>query len=195
MIPHPTRHLLGIPIHPGPSSQLLSPPPGPGEDLVDPPGWGNPPAEAPNSTRNPDPAGEDLTSSTTGPAGGGGAGSRPGSSTPEFFKSRSKAYGAIAGAAVTAIGGWLNHLAAAHNEDECFLPDDDDLSDIPPPLGRLAARRLRLGDIENLSDIEDVGMALVGVTAWLAKGVSAAYTARRELKRLQPPAEDPGPGQ
>jgi hypothetical protein len=193
MIPHPTRHLLGIPIPPGPSSHL-SPPPGPMEDLVDPPGWGSPPAEAPSSTRNPDPAREDLTSSTTAPAGGAAGDSQPGISTPEFFKSRSKAYGAIAGAALTAIGGWLNHLAAAHDEDECFLPDDDDLTDIPPPLGRLAARRLRLGNIENLTDIEDLGMAVVGVTAWLAKGVSAAYTARRELKRLtaEPSPAEPG---
>lgn len=188
--------LLGnLPSHHRPSSPLLGPPPGPGEDLVDPPGWGVPPPGAPSSTRNPDPSGPDLTSTTAAPAGGGAGSSSPGSSTPEFFKSRSKAYGAIAGAALKAAGGWLNRIAAAHVEDECFLPDDDDLADVPPPLGRLAARRLRLGDVENLSDIEDVGMAVVGLVAWLAKGFSAAYDARREMRRLAVSSEPAEPGQ
>jgi hypothetical protein len=162
--------------------------------LASPPGWAEVPSPPPSPTR-PD---QLPPGAVTGPAKDGAPSGSPGSTpeSPRLLASRGKAYAAIARAALMAAGGWLNKLAAIEGiEDESFLPDDDDLADIPPPLGRLAARRIKLGDIENLSDIEDVGMALVGIAAWLAKGVSSAWEVRRELRRAlaeQPPAEPGG---
>jgi hypothetical protein len=122
--------------------------------------------------------------------------SAPASSTapsPRLLASRGKAYTAIARTALQAAGGWLNKLSAVHDEDDSFIPDDDDLADIPPPLGRLAARRLRVGEnIENLSDLEDIGMAAIGLVAWLAKGVSSAWETRRAIRRAMAAAAEQG---
>jgi len=86
-----------------------------------------------------------------------------------------------------AAGGWLNRAAAGDDDDNlAFLPDEDDEKTIPPPLGRLAARRIKLGDgTENLSDLEDIGMAVVGLIAWLAKGSTELIQRRRERKRIE----------
>lgn len=154
--------------------------------MLDAPGWAATDHPGP---RQPDPLTQDAQlQDPAGQLDQGAAveasGSR-GTSIPAFFKERSAAYAAIAGTLLDAVGGWLNSVSAAHDEDEAFLPDEDDRKMIPPPLGRLAARRVKIGGSDDLRDVEDVGMALVGVAAWLAKGFAAALKARRELKRAQ----------
>lgn len=162
-------------------------PPNPLADLATPPGWATVPPPAPSSTA-PDPLPPEAELGERAPAAGSSS-SATASSTPEsprLLASRGKAYAAIAKAGLQALGGWLNKLSAVHEDDLSFIPDDDDLADIPPPLGRLAARRLRVGaEVENLSDVEDLGMAAIGVVAWLAKGASSAWEARRELRRVR----------
>ena len=164
-----------------PSSQLTTDP-----DLIATPGWGAAPAPPPSSATNPDPLGEAMTSTPGEPGDDSAqrASSIPASTDRAWLGKRSKAYAAIAGALLQTVGGMLNHAVALHSEDESFIPDDEDMEDIPPPLGRIAARRMKLGAVENLSDIEDIGMAVVGVTAWVAKGLSEAFRHRREARRL-----------
>lgn len=142
------------------------------------PGFGRRPPPPPNASSNPDqpiPAAES--------AAGGDSKDEP-ASIPAFFKQRSKSYAKIAETLLKAAGGWLN--AIGDEDSEAFLPDDDDVEMIPPPLGRLAARRLKLGaDPDQLSDLEDLGMAAVGIGVWLAKGITARWEARRERRRLE----------
>lgn len=155
--------------------------PGPDPDSVaDLPGFSPPRAPMPGPAY-PDPPGPQ-----TAPAADGGAGSpSTGTSIPAFFKERSKTYAKIAEALLMAAGGWLNK-ASGEEDAEAFLPDDDDTETIPPPLGRLAARRVKIGaDPAALTDLEDIGMAAVGIIAWLAKGVTAMLAARRERRRLE----------
>ena len=149
------------------------------------PGFRQPRPPMPSMTASPDqplPGGEPGAAAA---AEDGGRGSREQTtSIPAFFKQRSKSYAKIAGTLLESAGGWLNKIS--DEDSEAFLPDEDDLEMIPPPLGRLAARRLKLGaDPEQLSDIEDIGIAAVGVAVWLVKGVNTLWAARRERRKLE----------
>lgn len=137
----------------------------------------------------PDPDPETLSDTPAEPAAAGAAsrsGGQP-ASIQAFFKGRAKSYAKIAEVLFTAVGGALN-AAAQHELDgtTAWLPDDDDLETVPPPLGRIAARRLKIGvDPAQLGDIEDIGMAAVGLLAWAAKGVAAVFAARRARNKLE----------
>jgi hypothetical protein len=75
-------------------------------------------------------------------------------------------------------------LVAVDADDMAFVTDEDDEATIPPPLGRLAARRIPLGTLaENYTDLQDIGEAAVGLLAWLAKGITLSLSARRERGR------------
>jgi len=101
-----------------------------------------------------------------------------------FFKQRAKSYAKIAETLLSAAGGLLNTRAG--EDCDAFLPDEEDRETIPPPVGRLMARRIKIGaDPDQLSDIEDLGMAAVGVAIWLAKGMTALWDARRARRRLE----------
>lgn len=161
--------------------------------LVTPPGWG-PRRPVLPSLDNPDPAPEST-------AGGASASSGPAiASIRALSKDRAKSYAKIAATLFRAVGGILNTSAAASAgaDTDAFLPDDDDLDVVPPPIGRLAARRIKFGaDPEQLSDLEDIGMAAVGLLVWAAKGVSAIAEARRYRRRLEADKAvhaDPGDG-
>lgn len=137
--------------------------------------------------RNPDSLDPSVTTTADhdehqGDDGGRAGKAGTGTSIPAFFKQRSASYAKIAGALLQAVGGWCNMLSG---DDEAFLPDDDDMETIPPPLGRLAARRIKVGDPGNLTDIEDMGMAAIGLIAWAAKGAAAMLEARRERRRAE----------
>jgi hypothetical protein len=154
--------------------------------------------------RRPQPSQDSPTSgpeatATAAAADGAGVDAKPDTPTftPASFRDRSKGYAAIATTLLRATGGWLNG-AVRLPESEAFLPDDDDEATISPPLGRLAARRIKLGaDPESLSDLEDIAQAGIGVVVWLAKGIGDVFDARRERKRIQADKAvhtDPGTG-
>lgn len=137
----------------------------------------------------PDPEPETM-SDTPGDPPGDGAASRSGgqpASIQAFFKGRARSYAKIAEVLFSAVGGALN--AAAQRELEgtaAWLPDEDDLDTVPPPLGRIAARRIKVGaDPAQLTDIEDMGIVAVGLLAWAAKGVSAVFAGRKQKKRAE----------
>lgn len=145
--------------------------PAPEPQTADLPGWGNLPDPPPG------PAAPDVPE-------GGSVPTQARLLTTASFKGKAAAYSAIAKALLTAAGGVINSTVAKHDEDESFLPDADDLHDIPAPIGRLAARRIPIGDgSENFSDLADIGQAVVGILAYTAKGAAASMTARRELRR------------
>jgi hypothetical protein len=152
-----------------------------GEIEAAPPGWG-PAPEPPPGPRRPD-----QPSPAAGGDTAGGPDSPPSSPrTPVFSKTKAGAYAAIARALLTAIGGYLNMLLAVSDDDDVFLPDEDDQADIPPPLGNLAARNIPLGDAaENWTNIQDIGAALVGLAAYAAKGLTKVFNARRDRRRAE----------
>jgi hypothetical protein len=145
-----------------------------------------PPRAIPPGPDNPDPAPAGMTTAAADEhQGAGGKGKQDTARIQGFIKRRAESYAKIAGVLLKAVGGYLN-AASGEIESEAFLPDDDDLADIPPPLGRLAARRFKLGaDPDQLSDIEDIGMAAVGIGVWFVKGFAALLEARREKKRAE----------
>jgi hypothetical protein len=132
------------------------------------------------------PTTDDSEATTAAAADDGGRGKADtGTFTPASFKDRSKGYAAIATTMLRATGGWLNGVTRLP-ESEAFLPDDDDEATIAPPLGRLAARRIKLGtDPESLSDLEDLAQAGIGIVVWIAKGIGDTIEARRARKRIQ----------
>jgi hypothetical protein len=155
--------------------------PGPEEDLARLPGFGTAPAPRP-SRRAPDPP-----SPEDGEAAGAAAPSEPQRPlTPPSFGKQAGAFTAIARALLIAAAGYLNMVTAVDEQDTAFLTDEDDERLIPPPLGRIAARRIKLGQLaENYTDLQDIGEAAVGLLAWLAKGITASLSARRERKRAE----------
>lgn len=109
----------------------------------------------------------------------------PGVSTPTridlpSIRSKGRAYAKIAAAILQGLGGLINKAIRVDKADEAFIPDDDDEQTIPPPAGRLAARHLPLGNSEDLSEIEDLGVLVVGLVSWVIKGVTDHMEARRE---------------
>jgi hypothetical protein len=165
------------------------------------PGYQRIPTPPPSATR-PDPPGPDLGGY------GGPASSEPEDRTPtsrrvlgKLTAARTAPYEAIARGALRALGGLANARLAVDEADECFLPDNDDEKNVPPPLGRLMARRMPFDmDAADLTDLEDITAAGVGVIAWFLKGVTNLWEARRELRRAAAAAQagvhrDPGTGE
>lgn len=171
------------------------PPPGPDSDLADLPAFAPPPMPLP-SLRNPDapPPGADP-----GEAAPAGDSKQQKASIQGFFKQRAKSYAKIAETLLKGVGGMLHAAADLGEDSDAFLPDEDDLETIPPPLGRLAARRIRIGaDPDTLTDVEDIGMAAVGILVWLAKGVGGVLETRRIRRRAEQDRavhREPGDGQ
>lgn len=141
------------------------------------PGPGSPDPLPPGSQASPAGAG-------SGPGSSAGTGPTP---TRPVSKVKADAYEAIAKGLLQAGGGLLNQWLAAGDEDQSWLPDDEDEAMIPPPVGRLAARRVPIGDGENLTELEDIGMAAVGLLAWGAKSLVSMYKARRDRRRAKTP--------
>jgi len=162
-------------------------------DLAPPPGFRDLP-EYPSAEANPD------SPAASSPASGGSDAAPPGASpTITVPRGKAAAYRKIMQAGFKALGGLINSVIAAGPEDESFLPDSDDLDTVGPPLGRVAARHVPLGKAtENMTDVEDLGMAAIGLIAWALKGAGSWWEARRAKTRLpagtavQP--EDTNPG-
>jgi hypothetical protein len=173
---------------PAQDGQIPETPQGP--VLAQPPGWRNP-LRMPGQ-RHPDqptqPGPEPPSDDAAAAAGSPGATGSPARSplTPELFKGKAKTFAVIARTLLVAAGGLANSMLAIDEDDETWLPDDDDQRDIPEPLGRLAARRIPLTDkIENLSDVEDLAALAVGVATYAAKGLAGWMNGRREKRRLR----------
>jgi hypothetical protein len=159
--------------------------PGPDPDLDPLPGFGPAPAPRPGR-RSPDPPSPDHPSPGDGGDGAPAESAPRRPLTPESFGKQAGAFTSIARALLIAVGGYLNMLAAVDADDTAFLTDDDDEAVIPPPLGRIAARRIKLGQLaENYTDLQDIGEAAVGILAWLAKGLTVSLAARRERSRAK----------
>lgn len=152
-------------------------------------------APVPPGRANPDPEPPAPTSSGT-PADsgdGGGSGSSAGIRDRIPIKElRSGPYEAIARGLLRAAGGLLNSRIQVDEEDKSFIPDDDDDKTIPPPLGRVAARHLPVSGKAELSELEDIGAAAVGLLAWAAKGLVSMWEARRDKRRVRKAAGQAG---
>lgn len=158
-----------------------TPPPPPGPANPDPPTPG--PATR-RGGRDVWPAATSTPASTDGDRGrGDGAGDKP----PDApFKSKRATFTKLIETALQAVGGLLNRGLAVDESDECFLPDEDDLATVPPPLGDLAARKVTLPiGKDDLSDAEDMIAAAIGLAAWLFKGLVDWAMARRAQRKAQ----------
>lgn len=148
-----------------------------------PPGRANPDPAAPGSQPAPAAAEDD----------GGGSGSSGGIRDRIPIRGlRSGPYEAIARGLLRAAGGLLNSRIQVDKDDASFIPDDDDDKTIPPPLGRIAARHLPIGGTAELSELEDIGAAAVGLLAWAAKGLVSMWEARRDERRVKKAAKEAG---
>lgn len=164
-----------------PRQQTTDPSPDPGPDLAQAPGpMFRAPADPPGRW-NPDPPPPGADGSASASSAGDPAPTLTPAELAATVKGKGRAYAKIAKALLHALGGWLNMTLAVDEDDKSFLPDDDDDETVPPPVGRIAARKIKLGaDAENLTDIEDIGIAAVGLIAWAAKGITEHLSARRE---------------
>jgi hypothetical protein len=169
---------------PGPAVMMSDPAPDPSPSdpdtpaLASLPGYKTRPAPLPGRG-NPDPLPPDAVT------GAASSSSEQKASIRAFSRERAKSYAKIAGTLMRALGGYLNTMSG-EPESDAFIPDEDDDETIPPPLGRLAARRVKLGaDPEQLSDVEDIAQAAIGTLVWLAKGATALFEARRARRRAE----------
>lgn len=182
------------PSQPSPSpAPVLAPSPGFAPLPAPPPGPANP--DPPTSSRPPGDDAGDGAAVTGAPRF-----TTVSTDQRALFRGRAKTFGKLAETTFKAIGGLLNKILATGDDDGCFLPDEDDLKTVPPPIGRLAARRVDLPvDGENLSDAEDLIAAVIAVVAWAIKGVVDMLAARRDARRAVAGAavhvDEPGGGQ
>lgn len=150
------------------------------------------------SQAHPDPPqgqGPDQLPASPGPdldeTSGPGTTSIPGSTdrpavvaTPAPFRARVKAFTKLAEGGFSAIAGLLNRAVSTGPDDETFLPDDDDMATVPPPIARLAARRVELPlDEEGLTDAQDAIAAAIALGAWALKGLVEYVSTRRAIRR------------
>lgn len=169
------------------------PAPGPGPVMAPGPGFAPLPAPPPGPA-NPDPP---MGPRPQGDVAGDGAeaGTAPRSTTVStdqrvLFRGRAKTFQRLFEMAFKAVGGLANRALAAGEDDGCFLPDDEDLKTVPPPIARVAARRVELPvDGENLSDAEDLIAAAIAFGVWLVKGLVDMFEARRDARRAKPGAD------
>ncbi len=158
----------------------------PGQSLLAPlPGSFRQVPVPPAAETNPDPPGP-AADGDSGPGSSGGpeAPTRTDGPFGRLTRARTAPYEAIARGALRALGGLLNSRLQADDDDESFLPDADDEKNVPPPVGRLMARRIPFDVTDsNLSDVEDMAAAAVGLLAWGVKGVTSAWENRRRVRR------------
>lgn len=164
----------------------------PGPPLLTPPGFRSLPPPPPGPA-NPDPPA--TTAAAAGDEDQGAAAAAAPRSTRTsieapavLFRGRAKTFTKLAETGFKAVSGLLNRFAAVDVEDQSFLPDDDDLKMVPPPIGRLAARHVELPvDAEGMSDAEDMIAAAIALGAWGIKGIVDALDARRAARRATAP--------
>lgn len=152
------------------------------------PGYQKIPAPA-NAATRPDslPAGAVYGEAIDGP-GSRSSGDPTGSirTEPKLTPARSAPYEAIARGGLQALGGFLNSRLALRDDpdDMSFIPDVDDEKHVPPPVGRIMARRVPV-DISraDLTDLEDMAAAAVTLAAWAIKGLSSMWRARSDRRR------------
>src|SRR5258708_14836948 len=136
------------------------------------PAESEPPAEAAGSSGTPTPPGTDS----------------PPANERKLFGAKSRTFKTIAEAGLEAGGGLLNITAGTGTD--AFIPDEDDLATVPPPVGRIIARRVSMSEDTNLSEAADMITAGIGLFAWLLKGLILVAQAR--LAARKNPAALPG---
>jgi len=157
--------------------------PGPAPVTADRPGW------LPDTSPRPRPDAPAGTSEPGDGPGPSGAPTPPGTDdddrTPaedrKLFAGKAATFRTIARTGLQAVGGLLNGVAGQGTA--AFLADEDDLATIPPPIGRIIARRVHVDDDANLSEAADMFAAGIGLVAWLAKGVIEIAEARLAARR------------
>lgn len=171
--------------------------PAPGFSRVPPPIRHPDPDPAAPPAGNQTSLGEPASEPAGAPAGPTGR-TRTEALDPKLLARRATPYEAIARGALRALGGLLNGFSGVDDDDESWIPDQDDDRDIPKPLGRLAARRvpIDIGDA-SLTDLEDMAAAGVGGIAYVIKGLVSMIDNRRRRRREIAGAavhNDPGEG-
>lgn len=145
----------------------------------------------PPSQSNPDPPGPTLTPEPD--AGDGGRGSesvsivRPSRLViPTPVKDiKSGPFETVARGLLRALGGLLNKRVQVDDDDGSFLPDAEDDKLFAPAAGRIAARHVPLPDKADLTELEDIGAAVIALLNWGAKGLISAWDARADRRRAK----------
>jgi hypothetical protein len=109
-------------------------------------------------------------------------------------KETAAAFGAAAGGAFVAVGGVLNARFAAHEDDDVWIPTEQERDQVGQPLGRIMARHAPLpGGEQNATDIADGIAIAIGLVQYALRNLG------KRARRTQPPppqeipADDPAP--
>lgn len=145
-------------------------PPGMGEPINDP------------LTVNHDESGE---ASADGSGSDGKTRTRSDTFRPKLNAAVAKGYTEAAAATVNAVGGVLNSAVALDEEDDIWLPTDEETDQIAEPLGRIAARHIPTpgGDMDP-GDVADAIAIGVGLVVYAIRNLNQAFRRRRDRRRL-----------
>jgi hypothetical protein len=104
---------------------------------------------------------------------------------PRLDRAQVQAFTRIAGVIFTAAGALLNKRLRAHEQDPSFLPDDDDIEAVAPPLGRIGARHGGIPGGESVSDVSDAIEAVIGLAFYGIKNITRRAAARADRRPVQ----------
>ncbi len=132
--------------------------------------------------------GESGSAAPTSPAGSTGSSpAAAAAANPLATKAKAKALAKLAGAAFAALTALLNLRLRVDEDDDTWIADEEDLSAVGTPAGRLLARHAPLPGGEDASDLSD-GIDLgIGLAGYLIKNSMAAASTRRERRRAAVP--------
>lgn len=84
-----------------------------------------------------------------------------------------------------ALGGLINSRVQVDDDDASFIADQEDDELFAPAVGRVAARHMPLPDKADMTELEDIGIAIVALANWAAKGLISAWDARAAKRRAR----------
>lgn len=165
---------------PPPSGALPPLPP-----LADPPGWAPIPGPPPGP-QNPDspPPGEAQESPVNGEPGPGPGDSGKGPTRGSTALSRITREGLsdAIGAAFYGLGHGLNSATSEGDDDDIWLPTDDEVEGVGQPGARLVGRRIPDLPGDQASDIGDLVSLMIPLAVWGVRGL-ATWLPRVAKKR------------
>jgi hypothetical protein len=93
-----------------------------------------------------------------------------------------EAFGKAAGGAFVAVGGVLNAKFGAHEDDDVWIPTEQERDQVGQPLGRIMARHAPLpGGEQNATDIADGIAIAIGLVQYALRNIG------KRARRTQPP--------
>jgi hypothetical protein len=107
---------------------------------------------------------------------------------PKLDAGAADSFGKVAGGAFVAVGGLLNARLAADDDDDTWIPTEQERDQVGKPIGRIIARRAPLpGGEQNATDIADGIAVAIGLVQYALRNIGK----RARKKPPQPPQDIP----